>query len=41
MEGREEIAKTVGSSGGPDDVLVHHNPGAHVGDVRETFRRVR
>lgn len=24
MEGREEIAKTVGSSGGPEDVLVHH-----------------
>ncbi len=24
MEGREEIAATVGSSGGPDDVLIHH-----------------
>jgi hypothetical protein len=24
MEGREAIAKTVGTSGGPDDVLLHH-----------------
>ncbi|MEQ8145310.1 nuclear transport factor 2 family protein [Streptomyces sp. OP7] len=24
MEGREEIARTVGASGGPDDVLIHH-----------------
>ena len=24
MEGPEEIAKTVGAGGGPDDVLVRH-----------------
>jgi hypothetical protein len=24
MEGREKIAEMVGSSGGPDDVLIHH-----------------